>query len=285
MLTERLPTTPPERFREELIGERLPVLPTAMPHLLRELNDDKLSYATIATLLERFPSVAARLISLANSAWSSPVDPIVSLPDACARLGLNVVRSVSIAIAIAGPFNPNRCKHFIARRFWSSALLTAECAGQLAHHTGVPPHHARTAGLLHNLGLLWLAEYLAAATDLALEVAEANPKDDLERLLEQHAGIGYTTAGARLCEALQLPEGLSDPIALHRTPQHPSANPQLVGVVAIARRMSGAVRHDSALTFANDTQTGISAGMQQDTFAYTQRVSSRIQSLAETLFA
>ena len=167
MLTERVAQTTPERFRDEMIAERLPVFPPAMPYLLRELDNDELSYTAIAALLERFPTIAVRLISLANSAWSSPVSPIASLPDACARLGLNVVRSVSIAVAIAGPFNPNRCKHFSARRFWTSALLTAECASQLANNTKVPTQYARTAGLLHNLGLIWMAEYLSVATDRA----------------------------------------------------------------------------------------------------------------------
>lgn len=284
MLTERLAQTAPERFHEEMIAERLPVFPPAVPHLLRDLSDDDLPFSEIAALLERFPTIAARLISLANSAWSSPATPIVALRDACARLGLNVVRSVSIAIAIAAPFNSNRCKHFVPRRFWTSALLTAECASQLANHTDVPVLHARTSGLLHNLGLIWMAEYLSTATDRALEVADTRSDDDLEIILEQIAGIGYAAAGARLCDALQLPEVLIDPIGLHRSPQRPNANPHLVGVVAIGRRLVGAVSHGTAPIFANDNLTGISTEAQQSSFAYLQRIYPRIQGLAETLF-
>ena len=50
--------------------ERVPVLPPGAAYLLKALNDDNAGYAELAAIVERFPSIAGRLVSLANSAWS-----------------------------------------------------------------------------------------------------------------------------------------------------------------------------------------------------------------------
>ena len=72
-----------------------------------------------------------KLISLANSVWSAPTDEVSSLENACARLGFGVVRSTSIAIAVAAPFNPSTCPAFDLEYYWCSVLLTADVASRL----------------------------------------------------------------------------------------------------------------------------------------------------------
>jgi len=118
--------------------------------------------------------------SMLSAAWSAPVSEITSLEMACARLGVNVVRSVSIALAIASPFDASRCPTFEGQRFWCTALLNADAAFWLAPlaraAAPVEPQTARTGGLLHNLGLLWLADQLPDATNQALSTVAADPE-------------------------------------------------------------------------------------------------------------
>jgi HD-like signal output (HDOD) protein len=89
---------------------------------------------------------------------------VTSLEATCSRLGLGVVRSTSIALAISAPFNPAKCPSFDLEYYWCSVLLTAEAASRLAAESSskheFEPATARAAGLLHNLGLLWLVDRL-----------------------------------------------------------------------------------------------------------------------------
>ena len=69
----------------EMISQdtRLPTQPLALPYLLQALSDNDIDYHVLAGIIERFPSIAARLIFLANSAWSAPKTPIASIEPAC----------------------------------------------------------------------------------------------------------------------------------------------------------------------------------------------------------
>ncbi len=189
--------------------ERVPVLPPGAAYLLKALNDDNVGYAELAAIVERFPSIAGRLVALANSAWSAPVSEITSLKMACARLGVNVVRSVSIALAIASPFDASRCPAFEGQRFWCTALLNADAASWLAPLARAPgpvePQTARTGGLLHNLGLLWLADQLPDSTNEALSAAVHDPELSVRRALNEICGIDYRQAGHSLGKAWALP--------------------------------------------------------------------------------
>lgn len=192
-----------------------PTLPPGAPALLRALNDDNIGLADLGALIERFPPVAARLIGLANSAWSAPASPVVSVTQACSRIGLDVIRGIALGMTVALPFNPKRCAGFDSERFWVSAMLSADIAPRLAEASGawsgLDVHAARTAGLLHNLGLQWLADRMPAETNAAIaaitgwEADSGQAQPTLDQSTHSQCGIGYARAGAHLCRQWQLP--------------------------------------------------------------------------------
>lgn len=110
---------------------QLPTLPAGAPYLLKSLTNEAIDFVGLAVVVEKFPGIAGKLISLVNSAWSAPVSEVTSLEVTCSRLGLGVVRSTSIALAIAAPFNPARCPSFDLEYYWCSVLLTAGAASKL----------------------------------------------------------------------------------------------------------------------------------------------------------
>ncbi len=186
---------------------RVPVLPASVDRLLHAINDESLGYADIAQVIGESPSIALRVLGLANSAWSAPVAPITSLDMACGRLGLGVIRSVAMALVIAEVFNPAACPAFNSRRYWMSALLTAEAASLIASDSAdVNANQARTAGLLRTIGLLWLADSRSEATQRALRLCETEPAGSLDHLLQAECGIGYLAAGETVARHWQLPE-------------------------------------------------------------------------------
>ena len=223
--------------------DRIPVLPPGAPFLLHALADDNLGFAEIARTIEKVPSVAARLLALANSAWSAPISPITSIEAACSRLGLQVVRSASVALAVSQPFNPAHCPPFNGCLFWGTALLGAEAASRLAERAlPADAATARTAALLANLGLIWLADALPKETAKALELAEHLAPGGLNDMIKEHCGLGFDEAGGLLAKAWDLPPSLCAALAQQYSPP-PDATP-LTCVVNSATRLVAIVRRD-----------------------------------------
>ena len=229
-------------LRELMENAQLPVLPQGAPHLLRAMSNSEMDFRELAQVIEKFPSIAARLIALANSSWSSPVVPVTSLEMACSRLGFAVVRSVAIALSIANIFNPQACPAFDPIRYWTGALLTAEIAHALALEAHLEedtePQSVRTAGLLHSLGLLWLAAWFPEETHSALLLAtEPGHSLGADEALVAELGFGYREAGACLAEAWHFPAALTLPIRHHCDLDYDGEAWQSAGLVGLARML------------------------------------------------
>ena len=228
-------TAVPHRLKQS----NLPVLPPGAPYLIRALSNTSLGMRDIAGVVERFPSVAMRLIALVNSAWSAPASPIDSLLVACSRLGLDIVRSVSIALTVAAPYDPKRCPGFKAQQYWTSALLTADAAHALA--TALPsraqtdPQCARTAGLLHNIGLVWMASHMPEELASALSKKHLRPDLSLSEILQSDIGLDYATAGAFLGQNWELPASIVLSMQHHADDNCQGEERQTVSLVRHAR--------------------------------------------------
>jgi len=238
-------------LRDAMASTQLPVLPPNAPYLLRAMSSEEIGFAELARVVEKFPTIAARLISLANSTWSSPVTEVTSLEMACARLGFFVVRSVSVALSIANVFNPRTCPAFDPIRYWANAFLTADLCTGLAEEleeTGeVDPQMARTAGLLHNLGLLWLATWMPEETHRALLASDDAPDTPLEGLLVEHCGAGFTEAGALLTEAWKFPEVLTEALRHQAETGYDGEHWESAALVGLAGRVIHACKEEAPL--------------------------------------
>ncbi|MCP4187803.1 MAG: HDOD domain-containing protein [Gammaproteobacteria bacterium] len=72
---------------DQLSTLQLPTLPAGTSFLLKSLTNEDIDFIELASIIEKFPSIAGKLISLVNSAWSAPASAITSLEDTCSRLG------------------------------------------------------------------------------------------------------------------------------------------------------------------------------------------------------
>lgn len=223
----RPPPARPARGPGDRMGDTAslgpPAVPPAVVGLLAAIGSDDTGIRVLAAAVSEFPSIAARLLMLANSAWSAPARPITSIHDACLRLGLRVVRSVSLAMAVARPFDPNRCPGFDVVRYWTSALMVAEASALLSphlvrHDPDCDEGTLRSAGLLHNLGLLWLADRWPVATAAALARVEEGTR--LGEALHEAVGVDHREAAGTLGRAWGLPAPLVAAMRFHAAPDY-----------------------------------------------------------------
>lgn len=223
----------------------LPTLPTGAPALLKALSDEDADYEKLVDIIGHFPNITARLLSLANSVWSAPVSDITSLEEACSRLGFAIVRSTSIALTVATPFDPNKCPAFDPLYFWTIAFMSADVAASLVSASpsikNLQPSSARTAGLLHNLGLLWLADCLPTEVGEAIELRKQGREPSLRQALKQTIGVDHAQAGGRLAQNWEFPESLVDAMGCYPEIHYKGDHREVVHCVGLAVELVCAV--------------------------------------------
>lgn len=213
-------------------SQKVPTLESGAALLLIELSNADVSMGKVVQLVEMSPAIAAKLVSCANSPWSNPVAPITTIKEACTRLGMNVVRTTTIALSIGQAFDPNRCPSFDGQKYWCTAIIASNLAADLAPARGADPSTARTAALLNNIGLLWLAHSLPGEVDAALTRAGEQPDRSLSQCLRDHCGSNRQQASLHLYRAWNLPE------TLQRGLDTSDSSDALAGTVALAETLA-----------------------------------------------
>ncbi|MFN2337495.1 MAG: HDOD domain-containing protein [Gammaproteobacteria bacterium] len=210
------PDNPRARIQE------LPHLPPLAPvaqQLLLELNREEIDINRLCRTIEQDPGLTARLIGVANSAYFSQREPIYDLSTAIIRvLGLNLVKSLSLGIALSAPFDTRACPAFPLDHYWCQAMLTSTLASQLASQANLEPganEYLFLGGLLHNLGDLILANCFPKQVCAVLRQAEASPATPLEALQRDIIGFRASEAGVILGHKWHLPERILHIISHH----------------------------------------------------------------------
>ena len=223
--------------RDRLLSSKPPALAPNSSGLFTSLMDTDSDVADVTEAISDHAIIVGKLIALANSAWSNPVKPITSVDEACLRLGLDVVRTVSIALAVRRAFTVRRDSKFILRQYWVGSVTTAQMAANLAAEYKLDSGSARAGGLLYNIGLLWLADVFPEEVDEAIEASENAPEISINEHLIQRCCIGYREASC----VLMAKWGIPDHIIVHETDLNShddTTSVSLADVIYLASRMT-----------------------------------------------
>ncbi|WP_320820845.1 HDOD domain-containing protein [Thalassolituus sp.] len=239
-------------FEQAFPQSDVPMMSIGTTHLLKAFAQPNLAIDQLPTILEQSPTIAAKLLALANSAWSAPASPITRLDSACTRLGLNVVRSVGVALAVSSPFNTSRCPNFHAGQFWARTLLIAEATTLLIPCITPPPAidigTARTAALFHNLGLLFLVHNFHQETNQAFLRKQTNEDLVLNELLNETLGINTSDAATLLAKKWHLPNALAATMMAYQDMQYQGTEWPTVASVGLAVTAVGAIETQGSFT-------------------------------------
>lgn len=155
------------------------------------------------------PLISSKLLRLANSvAYCANGKPIADIGIAIQRLGIEVVRTISLAVAMDQMLNARRVAGFqrLSREVWEHSVHVAAIARVLARRLGrINPDEAMLAGLVHDLGVFYL---LYRAVDYPpYRESEALT---MELLRDWHEEIGET-----LLDMLELPPTIKEAVREH----------------------------------------------------------------------
>jgi HD-like signal output (HDOD) protein len=138
----------------------LPGFPDIVARVQRVLADENVSTEKVVKVLGTEPVLSGQLMSVANSAALNPSGrTIADLRSAVARVGLNTVRTATIAYAVRLLRTGVELKSIAAplNELWQRNVLVASISYMLARkRTQVNPDTALLTGLLHGVGRLYI---------------------------------------------------------------------------------------------------------------------------------
>jgi HD-like signal output (HDOD) protein len=175
----------------------------------------------IAKIVAQDPGITTKLLQVANSAALGLPEEVNDPVEAVQQLGLTTVRSLVLSAQVYSSFQARRMKCFSADALWSHLMKCGGLARAIMRREHAEPaetEDAFTAGMLHDMGKLMLADSLPEEFQKALALADEEkiPLADAEREIfgATHAGLA-----AYLFGLWGLPAAIVEAVAFHHAPE------------------------------------------------------------------
>ncbi|MBI4230660.1 MAG: HDOD domain-containing protein [Planctomycetes bacterium] len=222
----------------------IPPLPSAVSALLGMVDDPAVDIRKMAQVIAQDQALTARILRVANSSFYGLSRAIGTVQQAIVVLGTQGVRNLALGIAILslkiGKFGTPPLD---LTALWRHSLAVASAARVLGVRLRYPdPEEVFVAGLLHDIGMILLAEYSPERYGTLLKEAasQAMPLHLLER---REFGIDHAQAGAELCKRWNIPPRIVEGILDHNRTiletgcagEEPTAAQLVRGADALAR--------------------------------------------------
>ncbi|MBK1722781.1 HDOD domain-containing protein [Thiocystis violacea] len=164
----------------------LPTLPKVAKAIQDAMKDPDITSAKLARIVQMDMAVTGGLIRLANSVMYRAAQPIPDVRNAIIRLGMEVTRSAVVSMAMQQLFRSKNplMKHRM-KAAWNRSVHVSALSYVLARHCkGFNPEQAMLAGLVHDVGVIPILDYVSRAQ---IEVEE----DELEAaIIKLHIMVG-----------------------------------------------------------------------------------------------
>jgi HD-like signal output (HDOD) protein len=240
-MTQILTPSSPVRLDLEKIESQLALCPS-LPSLnsinkaLQELLAvDQRYSAQISEVIQRDPSLTARLLRLVNSVYYGLSTPVNSVEEAVFYLGMRQIRQLTMVTPIIEDFQrlTQQCP-FPWREFWQHSIGTAILTREVATAFSTPTDESEyVAGLVHDVGKIVMAwSFPDHFTEIHRQAREG--LRDLNEIENEILGIDHAELGALYLERHRLPELMIKSARFHHRPEKAGRYAAIIAAVQIA---------------------------------------------------
>jgi len=193
------------------------------------------SSADLARLIQRDVALAGQVMRVANSALYVRRSPVVTLPQAIARLGTREIRTIAFAVAVQGQVFASTYFRREMTDLWRESVITALFAQEIARLKHRDGESAYLCGLLHRVGLAVVLGRVGAA---ALTHCLSPDACVVAQFAQEHEA----RVGTQLAASWNLPPAVNASIAHWRDPLGATECRPEIMEVALARQISDEFR-------------------------------------------
>lgn len=222
---------------KERIGHfsNLPTLPQVATRLIKIINNPLTSAGDVAFVVGQDLSLSAKVLRLANSAFYGIPRSITNLSNAVVILGLKVINTMVLSLAVFDMFPENNrsAALFDRKAFWihslSCGLIAKFLASRIRKVVLFDLEEAFCAGLLHDIGKVVMEQYIHDDFHEALEYALEN-RIPIFQAESVRLGYSHTEIAQWLTENWGLPAEIRLPLVYHH---EPSTSVQCQDIIAL----------------------------------------------------
>ncbi len=217
-------------------GDEPPVFPSIALEVIELARQEHADANDLVRAINRDPSLTARVLRMANSAYANRGLEVTSARDAVTRLGFREVANVAAAAAtrtlfVAGNSGSDPAIVLGARQVWVHSLASALSASWLAMECRADSQRAFLGGMLHDVGKTMALRALARLVERG-EFPTVDPGTIVGPVLE----ACHVEMGLMMARAWGLPEAVVRACGEHhRTNRGPHEDP----VLHVVRTVSG----------------------------------------------
>ncbi len=236
-------------IHQQLAMARLPALPQVLLQILELCDRTDVGLNEIGEVAANDASIAARIVSIANSSFYRRERALSNLEQCLSVLGTAVVRRLALNQSVVDLFSRfEKASQYDLRHFWFHGLCVAMTARRLARKLGYGNvEEAYLGGLLHDVGQLAL---LSVASERYMQMFEHfTGEADLMRQEQQSFGVTHAEIGAWLAQRWNLHGFFVDCILFHHESidRVRDAHP-LVQIVMLANLFNSFAAQDVTVT-------------------------------------
>jgi HD-like signal output (HDOD) protein len=215
----------------------LPSFPDVAVRVRKVLADEAVANDQIARIIGSDAGLAARVLTLANSAALNRTGRSVGdLKTAINRIGHNNVRTAAVSFAIAQLRRAGELRNIAQdlERVWQEATLVAALAYSIGTRCQLNADESMLAGLLHNVGKLYI-------------LARANRHGSLFRdpaALGQVMRDWHANVGKAIVENWGFPEHIAEAIGEHENIDRTVGHADIADVLTVAVMSAGFMGHE-----------------------------------------
>jgi diguanylate cyclase (GGDEF)-like protein/putative nucleotidyltransferase with HDIG domain len=201
-------------------GVQLPPFPTVAARALQLVSKDS-PLRQLADLISTDPAFSSEVLTLINSPLYSLRNPINSIQQAIALLGLERVRGLIVTVGIRA-YLGSSLKNPALQGCWRHSLACAIIAEELAEFSRMDRGIAYTGGMMHDIGRVALAVTQPQQYAQFLDEAQDNSRTALRREREWFEA-DHCEAGRRLVHEWNLPDEFVDITSRHHVQEDSGA--------------------------------------------------------------
>lgn len=246
-------------------GYFLPTLSVVALKLVEMASDDTCPPDDLASLIERDPSLAIRLLRMANSAFFRSGHPVSTLRQAIIKVGFHRLRIMALSLSLRDTFPMGKIGPMDYETFWHLSLYRSLISRSLAQTKGTcNPEEAFVAGLILEIGLLIFVD---------LFIKEKNENVPLELVLEEKTliwereeyGIDHRQIGEAALRYWKFPESIVTCQGFHDDTASDEGIPELVKICKVADDCSRILFYGSRDFHSLFIQADRTLGLDSDT--------------------
>lgn len=207
-------TTVKELFDEKI---KLPSPPAIALKILEAVRQEENSFEDLAQIITSDPSLAVRVLTVANSSLYGLSQPVTSLSQATGLIGTDALKNIALSFVIVQKFQNPSQGSFDLEYFWRRSITTAVAADLLGNAVEHKGQDLFVSGLLQDIGILILFLSLPRDYTTVLDGKRVSGQTLCTAEKEQFS-CDHTEITSYLLTAWNLPESIREPIRYSHSP-------------------------------------------------------------------